>query len=806
LKYKVFHNKSKKNQFFKKSKNPDKNPLTMKLITFYFALLFSSSVVMNLHAQQIAIGQWRDELPYALCNSVTDADDRVYSSTPYAVLSVIKEDHSVTRITKINGLSDIGISCINYNKTNQTLVIAYTNANIDLIKNNIIINISDIKRKTILGNKTINSIYFIGTDAFLSCGFGIVVLDLEKEEIKDTYYIGKDGSQVNVLGIIKDNKDSLFAATEKGIYRAYYKDPNLANFANWRKDVRLDTNAMYSTITYFAEKVMVNKRKSPLPDTLFTYNNGIWTKWDEGIYDPVVKLESNSSYLIISYQYYIRIYDPDFSFIYQIYGYEPGTPIPLDAVPDKNNFVWIADAYSGLIAFDMKQNLFDHYNLSGPLTSQAFSLTTKDNDLYIAPGSHDGSYSPRFVEARIYQFDNTNWYNYQGANNPPLYGFHDIVTIAVDPFDSKRFYAGTWGSGLLEFYNGSFVIQYNEKNSTLNHHSASPDSSDIRVGGTVFDPDGILWVVNSHNNNALSMKNGDSWTGFNIPAVNEADLGQLMIDTYGQKWIQMRYDNLNAYSILVFTDNGTPANTGDDQAKKLNSTVGNGNIPGNTVFAMATDKNGEVWVGTEKGVAVFYSPENIFTGQNFDAQRILVEQDGYVQYLLENETVTSIAVDGANRKWIGTDRGGVFLFSEDGTKQIYHFTEENSPLLSNRLTSIAINNITGEVYFGTDKGVISFKSTATEGGETFGDVYAYPNPVREGYDGYIAIKGLVNNAQVKITDISGTLVYTAKAEGGQAVWDGNNLNGKRARTGVYLVFAATENGSEKIVTKILIIN
>jgi hypothetical protein len=474
-------------------------------------------------------------------------------------------------------------------------------------------------------------------------------------------------------------------------------------------------------------------------------------------------------------------------------------------VPDNSHFFWIADSYSGLIGFDLSQNLYDHYNLSGPLTSKAFALTTKDNDLFIAPGGRDGSYVPLYIAAQMYQFDNTNWNNIEGLNNPPLYGFHDIVTIAVDPYDSKRLYAGTWGNGLLEFYNGAFVNRYTEKNSTLHHHAAS-DTADIRVGGTAFDASGNLWVVNTANNNCLSMKAGEKWTGFNVPIVNDGDLGQLMIDHSGQKWIQMRYTNLNPYSLLIFTDNGTPDNPGDDQYKKLNSTAGNGNIPGNIVFAMATDKNGAVWVGTEKGVAVFYSPENIFSGKNFDAQRILVEQGGYVQYLLENETVTAIAIDGANRKWIGTDRGGAYLFSEDGTKQIYHFTQETSPILSNRVTSIALNNVTGEVYFATDNGVISFKSTATEGDETFGDVYAYPNPVREGFEGYIAIKGLVNNAQVKITDISGLIIYSTKAEGGQAVWDGKNFNGKKARTGVYLVFAATEDGSEKIVTKILIVN
>jgi hypothetical protein len=382
----------------------------------------------------------------------------------------------------------------------------------------------------------------------------------------------------------------------------------------------------------------------------------------------------------------------------------------------------------------------------------------------------------------------------------------DIVTISIDPSDNKRIYAGSWGRGLIELYNGTLVAKYGESNSSLRHHTAS-DTSDIRVGGAAFDQHGNLWVVNSHNNSCLSMKSGNNWTGYNISKANESDLAQLMVDRYDQKWILMRYSNLNPNSILVFTDNGTPDNPSDDQSKVLNSTVGNGNIAGNNVNAIAEDRNGQVWVGTEKGICVFYSPENIFVpGQNFDAQQILVQQGSYVQYLLENEMVTAIAVDGANRKWIGTDRGGVFLFSPDGTTQIYHFTIDDSPLFSNRITALAINPLTGEVYIATDKGLLSFKSTATEGGDTFSDVYAYPNPVKEGYTGYIAIKGLVQDAEVKITDISGRLIFSTKAAGGQAIWDGKNFSGKRAKTGVYLVMASNEDGSEKIVTKILIIN
>jgi hypothetical protein len=279
----------------------------------------------------------------------------------------------------------------------------------------------------------------------------------------------------------------------------------------------------------------------------------------------------------------------------------------------------------------------------------------------------------------------------------------------------------------------------------------------------------------------------------------------MIIDRYDQKWIVMRYGSMSPNSLLVFTDNGTPDNPTDDKAKKLNSSEGHGNIPGTIVFSIAEDHDGEVWIGTEKGVAVFYSPENIFSGGNYDAQRILVEYGGYYQYLLENEIVTAIAIDGSNRKWIGTDRSGVFLFSTDGTQEIHHFTEENSPLFSNRITSLAIN-VNGDVFMGTDKGVISYRGSASEGTEKMDDVYAFPNPVKDGYSGIIGIKGLVTNAQVRITDISGAVVHSTKAEGGQAVWDGTNLNGRRVKSGVYLVFASDEKGKEKVVTKIIIVN
>ena len=230
-------------------------------------------------------------------------------------------------------------------------------------------------------------------------------------------------------------------------------------------------------------------------------------------------------------------------------------------------------------------------------------------------------------------------------------------------------------------------------------------------------------------------------------------------------------------------------------------------MPGSKILCFAQDLDGELWLGSNEGIGVIYSPENVFeSGANFDAQKILVDVGGYTEYLLYTETVTAIAVYGANRKWIGTERSGVYLFSPDGTEEIHHFTVENSPLYSNSIIDIEINGETGEVFFGTEAGIISYKSTATNPQPTNTDVVVYPNPVREGYSGTIAIKGLVKNADIKITDVSGTLIFATRAEGSQAVWNGRNFDGRKAQTGVYLVFSTDDTGSEKLVTKIMFIN
>jgi hypothetical protein len=324
----------------------------------------------------------------------------------------------------------------------------------------------------------------------------------------------------------------------------------------------------------------------------------------------------------------------------------------------------------------------------------------------------------------------------------------------------------------------------------------------MAISDLKFDNYGNMWGLTSSVINPLFVKTkDDEWFSFALTG-ERLHYDEILIDSYNQKWGIIGRKN----SIFVYSDNNTISDKSDDQYKILSVDVGNGNLPSLDIFCFTEDLDREIWVGTDKGIAVFYNPSAIFSGNNFDAQQILIQEGDYGQYLLNDETIKCIKVDGANRKWIGTEKSGIFLLSEDGLDQILHFTVENSPLFSNNIIDVAINSENGEVFIGTEKGLISYRSDAIEGKITQVKTHVFPNPVRESYNGPIAISGLVANANIKITDINGDLVFEGFAKGGQAIWNGKNKRGDRASTGVYLVFSTDINGLEKAVSKILFIH
>jgi ligand-binding sensor domain-containing protein len=389
-----------------------------------------------------------------------------------------------------------------------------------------------------------------------------------------------------------------------------------------------------------------------------------------------------------------------------------------------------------------------------------------------------------------------------GAN---VYGgsVNDFVAVAVDPDDPELTWFGSWDDGLIEVRSGVPVQIYNQNNSSLGLDVLGFEGR-LNVGGLDHDRDGNLWMTNAWSAAPLSVRTkSGTWYSYSPGSLlnNNQLIAGILAASNGFKWIVRPRGN----ALLVFDDNGTLEVSSDDRWKLLNSAEGSGGLPAPDVFTVAEDKEGQVWVGTSKGIAVFYTPENVFNSSGFDAQQILLEQDGNFQYLLETEAVSSIVVDGANRKWIGTQTGGVFLVSPDGRTEILHFTQDNSPLPSNTVYAITVDEGTGEVFMATDRGIMSYRGDAIEGLAENTCATVFPNPVNESYTGPVAIDGLVRDSEVKITDVSGNLVYRTTSLGGQALWPATDMEGNRVSTGVYLIFAADQFGNTKCNTKVLVV-
>ncbi len=776
----------------------------------YFQTIFLSVFIFVLtspfQGQDIGIGEWRTHLPYNQVIGVAVDGDVVFAATPYSMFTYNTNDNSLTRFGKLNGLSDVGITKIGFNKKLNTLLVAYTNTNIDLIHSDgTVINIPDIKDKDILGKKTINNIMFRDKYAYLSCGFGIVVLDMAREEIYDTYYIGPEGSTIEVFDMTA-NDTSFFAATESGIYYADIKADNLADYNEWHKDNRLIyPNLAYNIIQSFAGKIYTNYYNAGKfdGDTLFVFDGNQWNYFFKKSIDRhfQFRVRDNELYLVVRYA--VFIFDTkgnETNKIWKVAG-EGIRPLSIDKGNDE--YLWIGDNKLGLIK---NWNTFDGEFIkpNGPGSINVFDLDAGGKNVWVASGGRQSNWSKLYMKDGVFAFIDNIWYTHNRSNTPAFDTISDFVVVKVDPQNPNVVYIGTWDHGLLKYMDNQLNTIYTDENSSLQKWVGNPTK--ILISGMDYDNQHNLWVANTSAPDIISvMKNDGQWRSFNLGgSLSGTDVGKLMVDKSDQKWIIKRTDGY----LIVFNDNNTIDNPNDDQVKVLSSAVGNGAIPGGKVYSMATDQDGEVWIGSDKGICVFYSPENIFeSGVNSDARQILVPRNdgsGLADILLETETVTAITVDGANKKWIGTERAGVFYLSSDGIQQLAHFTTANSPLLSNNIVGITIDD-DGEVFFVTAKGIISYRGTATPPPPPGSSVYAYPNPVRPEYHGVIAIKGVDNKSSVKITDTSGNLVFETRSEGGQAVWDGKNFDGREAASGVYLVFITNNDGSEKLATKILII-
>lgn len=757
------------------------------------SIIFLLCCSLVIKAQLQPIGQWREHLSYNQAIQVTPSEKGIFCATPWSLFSVDQSDNSITRYSKITGLHETGVQCIQWDADNKSLVVAYNNSNIDIIKGNSITNIDAIKQKNITGDKTIYRIFCYQELAYCCSGLGIIVIDESKAEVKDTYVIGTNGNRVKVNGITAD-AGFFYAATDEGLKRAPVNTVNLADYRNWQLLSGQNglTTGAYSNVLFVQNKVITQKN-----DSLFVLNGNNWDfLYSSDWHINNTNVAENRLFISQEKTNSARVLVMTNTAVVEKNIAQNNVLVAPAQALSLQNTVWVADSVKGLLAFNGPAA--QRYQPASPYAASASDMVVRNGILYVASGSVTNSWSNTISKNGLYKFSDNEWTNYNPDNLPAFDSLYDLITVAIDPKDHSA-WAGSFGGGLLHLTTDN-KLQVFKQNSPLSPSFNNPNN--YSIAGLAFDNESNLWISSYGALQNIAVKKADgSWKKFSPPfSLTNNAVAQIITDDFNQKWIVSPGNGL-----ICFNSGQSIDNTGDDQWKLYTNVKGAGNLPGTTVLSVARDKNSFIWVGTNKGIGIIQCPQQVFSAQGCEAILPVVQQDNFAGYLFSDETVQTIAVDGADRKWVGT-KNGVWLISPDGSKTIYRFTEDNSFLLNNDVRKIAIDGTTGEVFFATAKGICSFRSTATDGDVENNDVLVFPNPVPPGYNGTIAIRGLVDNAIVKITELNGRLVYQTRALGGQATWNGKNYTGATVATGVYLVLVSDDSRTQKMATKIVFVS
>ena len=795
------------NRMIKLSKKVISQGMTHVSSAFYllFIICFLSFHSIPVSAQQI--GTWKIYPAYSVSTSNVPVGHRIYSVMEGKLMAYDTDDGSITTFDWQKQLSDVTINFIRYNAESKRLIIIYDNGNIDLLStedDSYVINLAQLKNSTII-NKDVNFVQSSGRYAYICTGFGIVVVDMVDGIIRDSYELG-----LNVKCCALSQKN-IFLGTTTGLWRGTLTD-NLKDKSNW---TQLNDYFKPNHMETFDGHVWIH-----VGNYLFLVNEdeATWKTILSGTLKPVPQyMTVNSNKLVIGTTSTI--------YIYEGYDKEPteitGT-FSWTCLSARGNEYWASDGESGLQAYRLVDGEFQlttsgiHPN--SPLHDYSLYLKRAGNDILVAGGNRNYETPARSGTAMILHPDGS-WINFDGASANkafPNERYQDVTSVVQDPYDASHYYVGTSRSGVFEFRNAVCTGHLGIDNSPLK--SILPTAANpqyfVSADGLTCDNEGNLWMLNCTEGKETAsirvLKNNSSWAAIPCSEIEDAPtVDKIMFDSRGWAWFISR--RMTERGVFILNYNGTIDNTSDD-SRRLFSTIVNQDGTSYTpdqFFCTAEDTDGSVWIGTELGPFVARDVEN-FQSSSYTFEQVKIARNdgsGLADYLFNNIAIRSIAVDGAGRKWFGTENNGVYLVSEDCQEQIYHFNTDNSLLPSNLVTDILIHPTTGVVYFATGKGLCSYASDATapSDGLDKDEVYAFPNPVDPDYNGPIAVRGLVKDCEIKIVSPTGQLVWSGQSKGGTFTWNGRNQSGKRPASGIYTVIANTPDGEEAVATRITII-
>ena len=745
--------------------------------------------------------QWTTHFAYTSVRSMQLSSTHVYALSEGSLFAVDRADESLVYYSKLDGLNGSVIQRIDYDNYTRRLVITYEDGMIDLLDENEVTHpVADLYLKQMNALKRVQDIAFKDGKAYMAMPFGIMVMNLRKEEISDTYYIGNGGDEM-ALNAIAIRGDTIYAAADNLLYTAHMHD-NLVDYSQWK------------------HRALAKSIKS-----LVCHNGDLYMLMDSVIYrnsQPIatsehfaILLESNTALLARTADYRYFEVTGDEVILQEV----PSTYKPYTAIKEGGGF-WIGMS-NGVWYVDVDKSI-QKYTPKGPLSNIAYFLTTHGSELWMVPG---GRWFASYGRAgQVMRYNGKTWNNLTNTEIKNRLGtdlpIRDIGHIAIDPANPKHFYASCFGTGLLEFLPDGAIKQYTYNNSPL-VTLVEGKSAHLycRTDALTFDADGNLWFTNTGDlaTNIHIIDPQNQWHLFNLYQNGR----RIILNTVSKFLVDNRYPNYKWIAsarldagVVLLNDNGTPYNPNDDRILMRTTFVDQDNksITLARLQTMAQDMNGNLWLGTSEGILIIDAATDFF--QSGACRRLKISRhDGtnLADYLLGTEQINSIVFAGGNRIWIGTEASGAYLVHMVTKEGIYepeilaHFTTINSPMPSDCVLSIAVDD-RGEVYIGTAKGLVSYRGDATEPEEEFNGAYVYPNPVRPNYEGAIAITGLMDNTTVFIADAAGNVVCRTHSNGGTAIWDGKTQSGKKAHSGVYTIYCNTADGKGHTVLKLLLMH
>jgi len=752
--------------------------------------------VFFLQAQNFE-NNWTGYFSYASLKSISQGNDKIYAAAENSIFIYDLSTQETETISTINGLSGKEITTAYYSENYGLYVVGYKNGLIEIVidGDENILKVVDIREKLTIppDSKQINHFYEYNDKLYISTGYGISVYNMGALEFGDTYYIGDLGGQIAVTQTTVFG-DLIYASTSNnGIKSALVNDENIIDYQEWTTS---SLGGYKGIQTLGTELYVLNNT-----NILFKQDSDLGFIEIDSFSSSVIDFGVQSNILTITTENTVQAFEEGYNLLAEVNNLM-GYDYTLQSGFYFNNIFYLGTSTLGMLVVPESPQEALQVLPAGPLYNQPFSIDASPGQLWVSYGDVDLTFNPfPLTRKGISNFKNEAWKNIKYDSLIDQLGVNDVndlVYVKINPENPFVSYMSSYQKGLLKLNGQEPSILYNETNSPMDIALENEDEG-IRVYGADFDREQNLWFVQSKIDNGLLKLTPDGQfqtidISNIIDAESELALSKVAVSRTGYVFFGAVENGLIGYNPIT------------NQFNKIGEGLGSGNLPTTDIKALVFDNQNRLWIGTRKGLRVLYSVGSFFeSGAETDAQPIIILEDGVPQELLFLQSITDIEVDGSNNKWISTATSGVFYLSSNGQETLFRFTSDNSPLPSDNVLDIAIDDSSGKVYFATNDGLVAFNGTSTAARDDLENVYAFPNPVRPNFTGNVTIKGLTAKANVKITDITGNLVFETTSEGGSVQWDTTAFGKYKVASGVYLILITSDDNLQTKVAKIMII-